>query len=69
MRSAEYVLTVGLLVVVGGTAALASRTPQPSSEVPVVPTVALEVDGAGLLLAKYGLYIPLPAEIGDAAQF
>ena len=68
MKSAKYALTVGLLVVVGGTAALASRTP-PSSDVPVVSTVALEVDGAGLLLPEYGLYIPLPVDIADAAQF
>ena len=69
MKSAKYMLTVGLLVVVGGTAALAGRTPQPSSDVPVVPTVALEVDAGGLLVPEYGLYIPLPTEIANAAQF
>jgi hypothetical protein len=68
MNSAKYTLTIGLLVVVGGTAALAGRTPAPSSHVPAVAPVVVEVEAAGILLPEYGVYIPLPDEIASAAQ-
>ena len=68
MNSAKYTLTIGLLVVVGGTAALAGRTSEPSSHVPAVAPVVVEVEAGGILLPEYGVYIPRADAISSAAQ-
>jgi hypothetical protein len=67
MKFAKHALTISLVLVAGGTAALANRSPAPSSDDPGTAPV-VEMDPAGLSLPEYGVYIPLPTAIASAGQ-
>jgi hypothetical protein len=69
MKTAKHALTIGLLVVLGGTVALAGRTREPSPDTFAGTPVAVNVEAGGLLVPAYDLYIPVPTDIVDAAQF
>ena len=69
MKSAKHAVIIGLLAVLGGTAAVAGNSLRPSSFAPAGAPLAVEIEAGGLRLPQYGLYIPIQPEILDAAPF